>query len=175
MKMNPERELVARAGAAALCLVLFSGCVGYQLGTMLPRGIDSVFIPTIVNRSDEPLVETELTRAVVEATQREGSLRIAPREQADAELEVVLNDYRLEPVGYQDRRDSSADEYRVVLEASVVMRRRSDGLVLAQSPRVSGDTSFYFAGDLASAKRMALPAAAEDLAQRIIETVVEAW
>ncbi len=159
-----------------LCLSLLAGCtgLGYRLGSSLPPDIRSVYVPAFVNNSDEPMIETEATQAVISEFQRDGSLRIADIDSADAVLEVVLTGFKLEPVRY-DRDDTRAtSEYRMWIYADVLFTRTANGEEIARAS-VHGEHDFDPGGDLASAKANALPGAAANLARRIVRSVVEYW
>lgn len=171
--MKPSRSLPLLA--LALTALLSSGCAGYRLGSMLPKDIKSVSVPTFVNHTAEPTIESETTRAVIEEFQKDGSLEVLPEGQADAQLRVTLTDYTLSPVAYRKDKRTAASEYRVTIHASVELVRTSDQSVVARHPRAKGEAVFDLAGDLSSAKRRVLPQVSEDLAHSIVETVVEAW
>lgn len=170
MRINVFRGL-ACVGLAA-CL---TGCAGYQLGSMLPPDIKTVYVPTFVNKTTEPLIEVDTTRAVIEELQRDGSLKIASQEDADAVLEVTLREYRIEAVAYRKEQKTTAKEYRIVMIASILMKRRTDDSVVVENPRVRGEAVFPVSGDLSSSKLTGLPAASDDLAHNIVEKVVEVW
>lgn len=161
----------------AICTVslLTSGCAGYRLGSMLPADIKTVYVPTFVNKTREPLIEVQTTQKAIQEFQRDGSLKVASRETADAILEVTILDYDTVPVRYDSDRRSTAETYRLWLTAQVVMKRTKDGTVIAENARIRGQTVFEVFGDLTSSKTRALPLAAEDLAHNIVETVVEVW
>lgn len=159
---------------AALAVTL-TGCAGYQLGSMLPPDIKTVFVPTFVNKTQEPLIEVDTTQAAIEEFQRDGSLRVVNEDQADSILEVTLREYRIEPVSYRAEQKTTAKEYRITIHASVLLKRRGTDAVIAQNPRVKGEAVFPFSGDLTSSKLTGLPDAADDLAHNIVEQVVEAW
>lgn len=166
--------------ALALLLVLpattlLSGCAGYRLGSMLPADIQTVHVATFLNETEEPLLEVEATRALISAVQRDGSLRLAAEDRADALLTGRLIDFRLEPLAFDRTRRSAANEYRMYISAAVVLQRRTTGEVVAQHPRVTGETTFLFAGDMTSSKQSALPAATQDLSQLIIGRLLESW
>ncbi len=168
-----KRSLFALAGIS-LCL-LINGCAGYRLGSMLPPDIKSVYVPTFVNNTTEPQLEVETTQALVEELQRDGSLRVVNEDQADAILNVTLKKYAIQPVAYRKDSRTSAREYRIVLNAGMVMTRRSNGSVVVDAPNVRGEYVFPVAGDLTSSKLRGLPDAAADLAHNIVEKVVEVW
>ena len=167
-------SLVVPIGCA-LVAVLLAGCAGYRLGSMLPADIQTVHVPTFFNETDEPLIELDTTRAALRTLRRDGSLRIAAEEEADAILVVTLTDFRLEALGYDRERRLAADEYRMRITASYVLTRADTGQVVAEDPRVIGESEFVLLGDMTSAKQGALPDAAEDLAQRLISSMVEMW
>ena len=178
MNNDPSRCRWAAAGAnlffAVLILALFGGCVGYRLGTMLPPGIETVHVPTFVNESGEPELEGRTTSETVREFQRDGTLRIAGADEADAVLRVTLAGYKLEPLRYRRDRAKTAREYRLTLTADLAIEKTASGKVILEK-RVRGESTFEFDGDLSSAKRTALPNAARDLAHDIVESVVEYW
>ncbi len=168
----------ARFWIIGLCLVLASnltGCVGYQLGSMLPPDIRTVHVPTCLNETDEPLLEVDVTRAVIREIQRDGSLRIAGADEADAILEITLTGFRLSPVAYEREIRGRADEYRMIITANLLMTRSPEGDVIVEAHRVSGDTVFPLVGDMTSAKLTAIPDASEDLGRQIVNHMVETW
>jgi hypothetical protein len=158
----------------ALLALAAAGCAGYRLGTTLPPGIRSVHVPAFVNRTEEPEVETEATRAVLSELQQDGTLRVADAGNADTVLRVTLTDYRLEPVRYDEDRIKAAAEYRLRLLATIEFARtQSEDVLLKRN--VEGESTFDVVGDLSSSKARALPDAAQDLAHDIVESVVEYW
>ncbi|NLB60033.1 MAG: hypothetical protein GX806_03015 [Lentisphaerae bacterium] len=157
-----------------LLLVLMQGCLGYQMGSSLPADIHSIFIPTFINKCNEPLVEIEATNATIAEFQKDGTLRIGRQEEADLILTATLTGITLEPLRY-DRVDTAKPlEYRLILRASFLLKRQGSERVIGEGDCL-GESTFVYAGNLASAKRNALPKATEDLAKRIVEKVVEVW
>ena len=161
--------------AAVLAALLLNGCAGYKLGSMLPPDITSVYVPTFVNKTKEPLIENETTQKAIQKIQTDGSLKISSQESADSILEVTITDYSLTPVRYDSKRGTQTKEYRLWLTASVLLKNKKDGKVIVQRPDVHGQAVFEVLGDLTSSKILALPNAAADLAQNIISTIVEVW
>lgn len=175
MNSRAKRSLLL-TGLALFAASCLTGCVGYRLGSMLPPDIRSVYIPTFVNKTDEPLIESDTTEAAIKEFQKDGTLRVVGTpEAADALLDVTLVKYELSALAYDTLKRTTANEYRLTLTAKVVMSSRKTGKVIAENPKVQGETTFVLSGDMTSAKRQALPAAAADLAHDMVETVVEAW
>ena len=155
--------------------LLLVGCLGYRVGSLLPPGLDTIAVPTFENLTTEPLLENVVTDAVIAQIQMEGGLRVVPQEQADSVLVGKIHEFRLVPVRY-DRDDRAVpNEYRAVITASYVLEDNRTGTTISQRPLLAGEKDFILGGDLISAKRSALPEAAEDLAHDIVEAIVEAW
>ena len=163
------------AVAAALLFLFAAGCANYRLGSMLPEDLRTVYMPTCVNLTDEPLIEQDVTRAILSQIQMDGSLRVASEDDADVVLEITLNRFWLDPVSYESGSASTANQYRMSIKASFVLYRRADRSVVVESPSVTGWYDFDFAGDMSSSKAIALQPAAEDLGRRIISQIVQYW
>ena len=166
------RPFAVLALAAA---ALLAGCIQYRLGSMLPSDVRTVYMPTCVNETTEPLLELDVTRAILSQIQMDGTLRIASEEKADTILDIKLTSFDLDPVGYVAGDSSTVDQYRMLITASFVLRRQSDNSVVAESPAVVGWYDFDFTGDLTSSKAVALKPASEDLGRRIVSAIVQYW
>ena len=170
------KQLASTFALAVLAYGL-SGCAGYRVGSMLPPDIKTIYVPTFVNKTKEPLLEVDTTAAVIEEIQKDGSLKLAGKDEADAILDVTLINFTLDPVSY--RRESSnltaARQYRMTITVSYMLRRRSDDSIASEAPAVSGDHVFDLIGDLSSSKLRDLPNASADLAHKIVERLVESW
>ncbi len=164
-----------QVGILALGIVLmFCGCIGYRLGSTLPPGINVVHVPTFVNKTSEPRLEIETSQAAIREFQRDGTLSVSDLEKSDVVLYVNLVGFRLEPLRYEADRTTTTEEYRLTITASLKLTERLTGKILTRNT-VEGEADFIPSGDLSSAKRNALPAAARDLAHDIVENVVEFW
>jgi len=159
---------------AILGLVVTSGCMGYRLGSSLPPGIDVVHIPVFTNETDEPALEVVTTQAAIAEFQRDGTLAIGDPDRADVRLQVRLTGFSLNPVRYDRDAATTAEEYRMTILADMQLIEIRTGDVLVNR-RISGERDFALAGDLSSAKRTHLPAAARDLAARIVRASIEFW
>jgi hypothetical protein len=166
-------RLAVAAGVLAV-LATIPGCLGYRLGTTLPPGIRSVAVPAFVNQTGEPDLEAVATQAAVREFQKDGTLRVAGRDEADAVVEVRLLRFNLEPLRYRRDQAKTSEEYRIWIKAHLFFARRDTGEVLLER-QIVGRAEFEPAGDLSSAKLDAIPDAAEDLAHEIVESVVEYW
>lgn len=156
-------------------LLGLTGCAGYRLGSQLPQDIQTVHVFIANNTTDEPLLETEVTQAVLRQLQRDGSLRLAAEDLADAHMSLDVTGFRLEPLSFDRQNRALPDEYRLVIEAHTSLVRVRDGAVLVRSGTQRGISTFPFQEDLTVSRRTATPRAADDLAARLVASVTEAW
>ncbi len=168
-------KILSGSLAGVLILGAWTGCVGYKLGSTLPPDIQTVYVPTFINETDEPLLEVDVTRATIQEVQREGSLRLAAEDVADTILEVRILTMTLDPLAFDRSRRAAAEEYRLTITASLLLTRRTSGEVVAEHPGVYGNATFILSGDMTSAKQSAIPRAARDLAHQIVTQMVEVW
>lgn len=166
---------LAALSIALLALLPAPGCVSYRLGSMLPPDLKTVYMPTCINKTTEPFIEQDVTRAILSQIQMDGSLRLASAETADSVLEVTLTRFWLDPISYESGSSSTVNQYRMNISAAYVLRRRSDNAVIDDYPAVIGTYDFEFAGDMTSSKNIALRPTAEDLGLRIINRIVQYW
>lgn len=173
---NKIRTPLVWAMALISASLLAAGCAGYRVGSMLPGDVKTVHVPTFINRTSEPLLEIDTTQAAISALQRDGSLRVVRNvNDADAVLEVVLTEYRIEPVSFRKDVRTAAQQYRAFIIANMVMRRTSDQSVVVEAVRIEGKYVFDVIGDLTSSKLQANPQAATDLANTLVQRMVEYW
>jgi outer membrane lipopolysaccharide assembly protein LptE/RlpB len=154
--------------------LILSGCMGYRTGSTLPESIQTVSL-SIVNETDEPSIEVQVMRSLRAELQQDGRLEVRSQNDADAVLNVKLTRYTLSPLAYDRVRGTLAREYRLTLTAAVVLYDAKTGAVILESPVLKGDSEFPYAEDLTTAKLGALPAAADDLARKVVSTTVTAW
>lgn len=159
---------------AVMIVGSFAGCAGYRLGSTLPPDIKTIYVPLFGNKSREPLVENDATRATIAELQKDGTLKVVNGENADVILECTVTAVSLNPLRYNRADVVKPNEYRLTLSASFTLKRvRSQEIICEAS--VIGESTFAFFGNLTSAKQSATPRAAEDLAKRIVEKAIEAW
>jgi hypothetical protein len=171
-----KKKTVGQAALWVLVLVaVLPGCAGYRLGSMLPPGIRSVSVPIAENRTSEPMIENEITRAIIAEIQRDGSLRLLPSNEADAELRVTIRHHEMTPITFRTDTRSEPDEYRLRVEAEFQLVRTGSDEIIAEHPAAVGESTVRLAGNFGFAKQVALPEAARDLARDIVRKLVEYW
>ena len=170
---NRDRGSLKELVVALLCLGV-AGCGIYRLGSSLPPGVNSVYVPVFTNESGEPLIETECTSATAQEFQKDGSLELREESLADARLNVTVNKFEVEPIRYEQDSTKAGREYRIKVTAAIVLTKtRPDQVILDRT--VTGETTFFLEGDMTNARRAAVPALATDLAHQIVKAVVDFW
>ena len=149
--------------------------MGYRLGTTLPPDIRSVYVPAFENRTREPQLEAEATQATIREIQRDGTLRLASADDADAILTVVLTAVSEESLRFSRDATDSAEEYRLRIEGEMSLVKRATGERIIDSRNVQGRAVFEFIGDMTSSRQAAIPEASQDLARAIVSAFVEHW
>ncbi len=168
-----------------LLLVTISGC-GYTMQTTLPDNVKTIHVDTFKNNIDitkevsskdkyevyRPNLEVDLRDAIVNRFFLDGNFKIADKDSADAVLEGQVNQYRKDPLRYQNE---VVQEYRISLVCDFKFIRQKDSKVLLDEKNITGDTTFFTAGTLQKTEESALDDAMSDLARRIINKIVENW
>lgn len=104
-----------------LQLMVMSSC-GYHLsgkGSLVPEGSKTIAVPAFINNTNEPYVDVEVTKAVVDEFIADGRLRIVDVEVADLALRGFVVKYSVTALSYT--ADSFVQQYsvRIVVNASL--------------------------------------------------------
>lgn len=166
-----------RGTRAALSLVLLvtsvSGC-GYSLRGHLPSHIQTIAVPIFVNKTQEPAVDSFITRAVVEAFSTNGRLRLARVEDADAILEGEIIGYAVDSIAFD--RNANVRLYRLRVTMNLTMRDLRQNTVLFRQANFSEKSDFRVQGAVSQTiarEETALRQAAVDIARAVVSLAVD--
>jgi hypothetical protein len=120
-----------------------------------------------------PLLESTITRAVVDRFIFDGSLKVVKENYADVVLKGELISYNRDAVRYTDNNED-VQEYRITLTVNISLYGKA-GELIWQKNNFSGDTSYYITGTRTKSEKDALDDAIKDLARRVVEGFVEVW
>ncbi|RMF93395.1 MAG: hypothetical protein D6736_01855 [Nitrospinota bacterium] len=154
------------------------GC-GYRLVTAesaLSPGARTIAIPLFDNRSREPGIEGEVTRAVRTSFLRDGRLRLAPQAGADLLLLGTIRHYGLSPLAF-DRADAVL-EYRVTVSVDIALVARESQEVLLQQTVNPAQEEYLVRADIVSAeiaRKLALRQAFQRLGDQIVSLILEGF
>lgn len=166
---------MSRAARASLLLtaLLLAGC-GYSLRGNLPDHIKTVAVPVFANRTQEPAVESFITRAVIDAFVTSGRVRVVRPEEADAVLEGEIVGYRIESLAFDPR--ANVREYRLWVTLNLQFRDVRKNLMLWRQEGLEEKADFRVPGQVAqtiSREESALRQAAVDIGRAIVNLAVD--
>jgi outer membrane lipopolysaccharide assembly protein LptE/RlpB len=162
----------ARALGLLALAVLAGGC-GYTVRGTLPAHINTISVPIFRNRTQEPAIESLITRAVVEAFSTNGRLRVVGSEQADAVLDGEITGYTIASIAFD--KDANVRLYRLVVTVNLRLRDRRQNTVLFQQDNVREQADFRVQDAVSqtiSREETAVRVAATDIGRAIVSLTV---
>ena len=157
---------------------LLTGCAGYRVGNISGRelqGVRSVYVPTVKNASLEPDLQIVATNAIIRRFENDGTLQVNQNAQADSELDVVLTDVQIQPLRASSNDVLLTEQYQLTILGKATYTNRRIGKKIFENATVQGTTDFFTQADLNEAERQALPLAATDMANNVVQLVTEGW
>jgi hypothetical protein len=167
-------------------LALFSGC-GYTTRSAINSSLKTIYVEPFKNKIDYasefseanriksyfPLLEVNITTAVVDRFLFDGNLKVVKEGNADVILKGELLDYVRDVLRYDDNNNPL--EYRIVLVVKLILWDVKENKQLWEEGRFAGDTTYFTSGTAAKSEATAINYAITDLSRRIVERTVEAW
>jgi hypothetical protein len=164
-----------RLGVAVLAAATWAagGC-GYSFHGTLPDHIRTVAVPIFVNRTQQPGVESVITRAVVDAFATNGRLRVVRSEDADAILDGEVIGYSVGPIAVDP--SLTVQQYRLAVTLNLRMRDVRRNELLFQQSGFSEQADFRVAGSVAqtiSVEAGALQQAATEIGRSVVSLALD--
>ena len=182
------KKLCCRVAFAALmtAAVLSAGC-GYTTRSLIANQYRTIRIPPFSNKIDitlegdtqsrykvyRPMLETEVSKAVVDRFMFDGSLKVSSSDASDLVLEGELIEFRRDPLRFTSSND--VEEYRLNIVVNIRLRDSAKNALLWEERSFTGDATYFVSGIKAKSEDTAITDAIKDLARRIVERVVEQW
>ncbi len=165
--------MIPRLILALVGCVIFSGCA-YRVGPTSTLGIRSIAVLNFHNKTHEPRLNVQITNAIIKRLQTDGSIKVVSEEAADATLSGTVTRWQRTALRYSRVNVLLPGEYQLIIYAHATLTDNRTGKRLVENDFI-GTTFYFFSDDLAQAERQALPLAADDLARRITDRIVDAW
>ncbi|MBI4715361.1 MAG: hypothetical protein HY760_05425 [Nitrospirae bacterium] len=146
-----------------------------ETGQTPSRAGQTLAIPFFINDTGEPLIEEEITPVVLREFIRDGRLRLTGTGEAAMILYVRITSYRQTPLSFD--ADQNVREYRATITMKGRLEDRRDGNVLWDG-EVSASAEYPVTSDVnatRTAKRGAVGEAARDLAESLVDRVIEGF
>lgn len=172
--------LLTQAKACGYFLLLTSfltGC-GYQMagrGGHIPAGIQSLAIPVFENKTMEPIVEEELTPAVIKGFLKDSRIAVVNRAQADLVLYGRVMSYRETPLSFD--QDQNVLEYRITVTTHLKLLRQSTDSMLWEKDLISS-AEYRVSSDVMAtrnSKLLAIKEIAQNLSEEAAARVLRGW
>ena len=169
------------------CSLFLSSC-GYTTKTIVNVDFKTICVVPFVNKVDitsessnvnriksyYPLLERDITNAVVNKLVSDGNLRLAKEDQADCVLSGELIDYRRDALSY-NIDNQTVLEYRINLVVNMKLWDNKQNKLRWEENGFTGESTYYATGAAAKSENSAINDALVDLSRRIISRVVEEW
>ena len=156
-----------------------SGC-SYTRKTVLPRNIKTIYVETVKNKlNPEKLyayqqgLEMDITNAVIERFQQDGTLKVVAQDKANAILKTDLTS--LEQEGLRFNSLEGVAQYRLFIVVRLKLVDAKTGDTLWEEPNFTGDTEYYVTSVTSIGQQKAAVDAVHHLAYNIVDRVVEDW
>lgn len=163
----------------AVLVLLISGC-GYTHKVTLPNAAKTVFVPMFKNSIPPENIltyvaglETDITQAVVDELVRDGNLKVVDSKNAELLLRGEIVGYEQE--AFRFNRFEQVDEFRLFMVVKLTLEDAKTGNILWKENNFSGDTQYFVNGPRAIPEEQAAHRAIFDLAEKIVNRVVEDW
>jgi hypothetical protein len=179
--------------AGCLLTAVLAGC-GYTTRSMISAKYKSIYIAHFLNKVDitqevysankyriyRPMLETDITKKVINQYLFDGNLKPVKESLADLVLKGELVEYRKDPLSYTPNNED-VTEYRINIYVNLSLWDSKDKSLVWEEKNFNGNYSYFtsFAPTNVSMGRTsedaAVTKALEDLARRIVERTVEQW
>jgi outer membrane lipopolysaccharide assembly protein LptE/RlpB len=178
--------------ACLLFVTALSGC-GYTTRSMLYGKYNTIYIAPFSNKVDiaqetfsenkyriyRPMLETDITKKVINRYLFDGNLKPAKEAAADLVLRGELVEYRKDPLSYTASTDN-VTEYRINIYVNLSLWDAKENKLLWQENSFNGNYSYFTEQNVNSSsvkvsESAAVNNAIDDLARRIVERTVEQW
>lgn len=162
---------------ALLCYLLILSSCGYHMagtGSYLTAGMKSIFIPVFENKTMEPIVEEELTPAVIREFIKDGRIEVVDRSRADMVLKGSIVSYKETPISF----DASQNvlEYRVTVTTHLVLLKDNSKSLWERD--ITSTAEYAVSSDVMTtrvSKLSALREIARNLSEEAADRVLLGW
>ncbi len=179
--------------ATMFCLLatVLTGC-GYTTRSMLSGKYKNIYITPFLNKVNvtqeaysankyriyRPMLETDITKKVINRYLFDGNLKPIKEDRADLVLKGELIEYRKDPLTYNADNNEVA-EYRINVYVNLSLWDTKENKLLWEEKNFNGNytyfTSFASGNVVRVSEDTAVTNAIDDLARRIVERTVEQW
>ncbi len=172
-----QKILMIRA-CIVFSLMMLSGC-GYhtaRYANPLLENVSSIAVPYFKNETFEPELEAIFSYAFANEFTESRRLRVVSRQEADVVLCGTVKKLVDDTIAYS--RDDKALEYRAYVKLDIYLEDRLSGRVLWKRKNLILSEEFSVGSSIVlseTAKRSALITLAEDIAERVHDSIMQGF
>ena len=156
-------------------LALLCSCANYQMGNT-PKGagfqdVRVLYLPSVVNETDETAVPGPVTNAILQEIDRDGTFRHARKDEADAILEVTVKKIERSPIQQSVEQYLTTLQYQLTITLEYRVYSLKEKKEVIPKATIRGYTTFFVQGDQTESQRQALPLTAQNVAQNLVSAL----
>jgi hypothetical protein len=169
-----------------LLSALLPGC-GYTTRSMICNKYKTIYVSPFLNKIDitreqdaanryrvyKAMLETDITKAVIDKFLFDGNLKPVKQPNADLILKGEVIEFRRDPVRYTN--DDDVEEYRINILINLKLIDAKTEEVVWQEDSFTGDSTYFVRGPDAKSDDAGISEAISDLSRRVVERTVEQW
>lgn len=175
MSLRLRMADIRLAAQIAIASLFVFGCAGYHIGPVTKRNFKSIAVPMFRNTTLRPQIEAQISNAIIQRLQQDGSLIVETEPRADVVLKGSIIKYNREAFRSLRSDTGVPREYEITITVRVEAIDRRTGETVLKSTVVEGKTDVFIGEDQQSAEEQALPLVADDIAKRVTGLLVENW
>ena len=175
--MKQKKTLVCKW--IILTSVLISAGCGYRLAgkdNPMLAGINTIAVPYFKNDTFEAGIESVFTNVFANEFINSKRLQVVNVDQADVILRGTIKNFREQIISYN--QDKKALEYRVFVSLDLRLEKRDTGEVLWKRKRLTDNEEYQVSSYITvtqADKTVAVEKMAQDLAQRVYESIIQGF
>ena len=160
-----------------LLISYLTGC-GYHIagrGSHVQSEVKSISIPVFENKTMEPIVEEEITPAVIKGFLKDSRIVVVDRSQADLVLHGSVTSYSETPLSFD--KNQNVLEYRISVTTHLKLLRQSTNTISWERD-LNAYAEYKVSSDVMSTKNLrflALKEIAQNLAEEATDRVLLGW
>jgi hypothetical protein len=135
------------------------------------QDIRVLYLPSVVNETDETAVPGPVTNAILQEIDRDGTFRHARKDEADAILEVTVKKIERSPIQQSVEQYLTTLQYQLTITLEYRVYSMKEKKEVIPKATISGYTTFFVQGDQTESQRQALPLAAQNVAQNLVSAL----
>jgi hypothetical protein len=169
-----------------LSILVMAGC-GYTTRSLISGKYKTINIAPFVNKIEltresdsnskykvyRPMLETEVTRGVINKFLSDGNVKPVVEDMADLVLKGELVEFRRDPLRYTSNDD--VEEYRINIVVNLRLWDKKNNKLSWEENNFTGSATYFVTGAQAKSEEATVQDAIKDLSRRIVERVVEQW